>query len=134
MPPIDNVPIMGHDAFMRKAKWLTVIMGDSAKKEIQTWPLEVKKDLGSILTKIQKGETVGYPDTKPMKTVAPSCYEIRLKGSDGIYRAFYILKNDLGILVFHSFKKKTQKTSQSEIDTGRIRLKNLLKELENEED
>jgi len=39
MPPIDNVPMLGRDAKMRKAKWLTVIMGDSAKKEIQTWPL-----------------------------------------------------------------------------------------------
>ncbi len=109
-------------------------MGEAAKKEIQGWPLEVKKDLGSILTKLQKGDFVGYPDTKPMKTVAPNCFEIRLKGSDGIFRAFYILKTDVGILIFHGFKKKTQKTSKAEIDTGKTRLKNLLKELENEKE
>jgi phage-related protein len=56
-----------------------------------------------------------------------------LKGVDGIYRAFYILKTELGILVFHGFKKKTQKTPVKEIDTGKTRLSALLKELGNEE-
>ena len=64
-----------------------------------------------------------------MKSVASGCSEIRLKGSDGIYRAFYILKNEHGILIFHSFKKKTQKTPLKEIETGKIRLAALLKEL-----
>lgn len=64
-----------------------------------------------------------------MKTVSPGCFEIRLKGSDGIYRAFYIKKTDVGILVFHSFKKKTQKTPAKEIDTAKARLLSLLEEL-----
>ena len=117
---------------MKRAHWLTVIMSEPAKKEIHRWPEEIKKDLGSILTKLQKGELVGYPDTEPMKTVAPGCFEIRLKGADGIFRAFYILKTDTGILIFHSFKKKTQKTTKIDIDTGKTRLKNLLQELENQ--
>lgn len=68
-----------------------------------------------------------------MKSVASKCFEIRLKGADGIYRAFYILKTEVGILVFHSFNKKSQKTPQKEIDTGKTRLKEFLKELSNEE-
>jgi phage-related protein len=119
---------------MKKVKWLAVIMSDQARKEIQSWSEEIKKDLGSILTKLQKGDPVGYPDTEPMKAVASGCFEIRLKGADGIYRAFYILKTDTGILVFHSFKKKTQKTSKVDIETGKTRLKNLLRELENEKE
>jgi phage-related protein len=53
-----------------------------------------------------------------MKSVANGCFEIRLKGADGIYRAFYILKMELGILVFNGFKKKTQKIPVKEIDTN----------------
>lgn len=117
---------------MKKINWLTVIVSDPAKKEIHSWPEGIKKDLGSILTKLQKGDYVGYPDTEPMRTVAPGCFEIRLKAADGIYRAFYVLKTDTGILIFHSFKKKTQKTAKIDIDTGKTRLKNLLLELENE--
>jgi len=107
-------------------------MYSPARKEILTWPVEIKKDLGSILTKLQKGDPVGEPSTSSMKSIAPGCFEIRLKGADGIYRAFYILKTEVGILIFHSFKKKSQKTPIKEIDTGKIRLKEFLKELSNE--
>ena len=51
-----------------------------------------------------------------MKSVAIGCFEIRLKGGDGIYRVFYVLKTEVGILVFHSFKKKTQKTPIKELE------------------
>lgn len=130
---LDNVPKKGHNITVKKENWLSVVFYGPAQKEILTWPIEIKKDLGSILTKLQKGENVGEPDTKSMKSVASGCFEIRLKGADGIYRAFYILKTEVGILVFHSFKKKSQKTPVKEIDTGKTRLKALLKELGNEE-
>lgn len=126
---------MGHVVLVEIRKvWINVIIYEPARKEILSWPLEVKKDLGSILTKIQMGISVGAPDTKPMRTVTPGCFEIRLKGKDGIFRAFYVVKTDVGILLFHSFKKKTQKTPQQELDTGRSRLKAQLKEIENEKD
>ncbi len=130
---VDSVPKKGHNIQVKKTNWLSVIFYDPARKEILTWPVEIKKDLGSILTKLQKRESVGEPDTKSMKSVASGCFEIRLNGADGIYRAFYILKTEVGILVFHSFKKKSQKTPQKEIDTGKTRLMEFLKELSNEE-
>lgn len=77
---------------------------------------------------------MGYTNTESMKTVDPGCFEIRLKGADGIYIAFYVLKTDIGILIFHSFKKKTQKTTKVDIETGKTRLKNLLKDLKNEKE
>lgn len=112
--------------------WLTVYISDQARKQILEWPLEIRKDLGSILTKLQKGLTVGYPDTKPMNTVAPGVFEVRLKDASGIYRAFYVVMTKLGVVVFHSFKKKTQKTPNYDIKTGRLRLNAYLQELENE--
>ena len=130
---LDNVPKKGHDILVKIKNRFSIVIYDPARKEILTWPIEIKKDLGSILTKLQKGESVGEPDTKSMKSVASGCFEIRLKGADGIYRAFYILKTEVGILVFHSFKKKSQKTPIKEIDTGKTKLKALLKELNNEE-
>ena len=81
---LDNVPLKGHNILGKRSKWLSVVFYDPAQKEILTWPIEIKKDFGSILTKLQKGENVGEPDTKPMKSVASGCFEIRLKGADGI--------------------------------------------------
>lgn len=112
--------------------WLSVLIYDPARKEIVSWPLSIKKDLGAILTKLQKRDLVGYPDIDQMKSVAQGCAEIRLKGNDGIYRAFYVIETGYGILVFHGFKKKTRKTPQHEIETGRKRLQAFLKELKNE--
>lgn len=111
---------------------INVLLYDPARKEITSWPFEIKKDLGSILTKFQKGNSVGYPDVDSMRSVAQGCFEVRLKGADGIYRVFCLIKTEYGILVFHSFKKKTQKTPQKEIETGKKRLSAFLKELENE--
>jgi phage-related protein len=63
-----------------------------------------------------------------MKTVAVGAYELRVRGADGIYRAFYFTKSSEGILVFHAFMKKTPKTPLEEIDVGRRRLKELLED------
>ncbi len=112
--------------------WLRVLFFEPARKEILHWPLEAKKDLGSILTKLQKGAEVGYPDTKPFNTVASGVFEIRIKEASGIFRAFYVVKSKHGILVFHTFKKKSQKTPKQEIETARKRLNLFLEELENE--
>lgn len=101
-------------------------------REIILWPASVKKDLGSILTKLQKGAAVGRPDVDQMKSVAPGCAEVRLKDAEGIFRAFYVIETKYGVLVFHGFKKKSRKTPQREIETGRKRLRAFLKELESE--
>lgn len=112
--------------------WLKVFIYDPARNEIQHWPIEVKKDFGSILTKLQKGDLVGFPDTKPMVNLAPGAFEIRVKDASGAYRAFFVVRSRLGIVVFHSFKKKTRKTPAQELETGKKRLKAFLKELADE--
>jgi len=118
---------------MKGAKHV-VHIHDPARKEIHSWPTEAKKDLGAVLTQLQFGETVGMPDVRPMPSIAKGASEIRLKDQSGIYRVFFIIETEIGILVFHGFKKKTQQTPQSEIDTGKKRLKKFLEELENEKE
>jgi phage-related protein len=112
--------------------WLLVHIYDPARNEIVEWPIEVKKDLGSILTKLQKREKVGMPDVRTMPSIAKGCSEIRLKDASGIFRVFYVIESEEGILVFHAFKKKTEQTPQKEIETAQKRLKVFLKELEDE--
>lgn len=54
---------------MKTLKRLVYIY-DPARKEIRDWPLEIKKDLGSVLMRLQLGESVGMPDVRPMPSVA----------------------------------------------------------------
>lgn len=46
----------------------------------------------------------------------------------GIYRAFYLLKSERGVLVFHAFEKRTPKTPPREIELGRRKLREMLHE------
>ncbi|MNJ93238.1 hypothetical protein D3C87_109170 [compost metagenome] len=111
-----------------------VLIHKAARKVILEWPESIRKDLGSLLTVLQKGHNLGYPDVDSMSSVAPGCLELRLKGPDGIYRAFYVVKSEFGILVFHCFQKKTQVTPHKEIETAKKRLRKFLEELKDEKD
>lgn len=66
------------------------------------------------------------PSSQPMPVVAAGVSELRVRDEDGIYRAFYYTAAPQGILVFHAFVKKTQRTPPLEIELGRKRLKELL--------
>lgn len=74
------------------------------------------------------GDKLEMPNSKPMPTLAIGCYELRVSGDDGIYRAFYYLKLEERILIFHAFKKKTEKTSFIDLDQGRKNLREMLNE------
>jgi phage-related protein len=66
------------------------------------------------------------PNSRPVAGVAAGVSELRVKGEDGSYRAFYYTASAEGILVFHAFAKKTQRTPPLEIELARKRLKELL--------
>lgn len=103
-----------------------VIWHPSARSEIRNFPEQVRNELGYLIFRLQKGDRLDMPQSKPIPAVAKGVYELRVRGSDVAYRAFYYLKYEEGILVFHCFKKKTQKTPLKEIERGIKNLKELL--------
>ena len=115
---------------MKRAQWKTVRFFEPARKELHDGPSEVKKELGAVLTRLQKGESIGMPDVRPMLIVGKGAAEIRVLDRTGCYRTFFIVRDVLGILVFHAFVKKTQKTPEQELKTGQARLRRFLEELE----
>lgn len=99
-----------------------------AREVLKTFPVDVRKTIGKAILELQKGYTLSMPLSKPMPSVALGVEELRVKDSTGNYRTFYYKKSVRGILVFHVFAKKTQKTPDHEIILGRKRLKELLDE------
>ena len=63
-----------------------------------------------------------------MPRVAAGVSELRVKEEDGSFRSFYYTASKRGVLVFHAFVKKTQRTPPLEIELGKKRLKELLDE------
>lgn len=102
------------------------ILHPAARLTIKAFPNEVRKEIGKAIFDLQKGEKLGVPLSRPMPSVGVGVEEIRVKDAAGIYRVFYYVKSARGILVFHAFVKKEQKTPQREIELGQKRLKELL--------
>jgi phage-related protein len=63
-----------------------------------------------------------------MPGVGVAVSELRVKGEDGSFRAFYYTASSRGVLVFHAFVNKAQRTPPLEIELGKKRLKELLDE------
>ncbi|ENS3338782.1 type II toxin-antitoxin system RelE/ParE family toxin [Escherichia coli] len=57
---------------------------------------------------------------------------MRTRDADGIYRVMYVAKFEEAVYVLHCFQKKTQTTSQSDIDLAKRRYKELVQERKNE--
>lgn len=104
------------------------ILHPKAREILRSFPPEVRKEMGKAILELQKGHRLFMPLSRPIPSVAFGAEELRVKDETGIYRTFYYTKSWHGILVFHAFMKKTQKTSQREIILGRKRLKEMLDE------
>jgi len=105
-----------------------IIWDLAAKKTVRSFSREVKKELGALLLVLQKGELLGMPQSKPMRMVHKSAFELRVKDHSGIYRVFYVLFQKDKVLIPHAFSKKTQKTPKKEIETAKKRLRRLVDE------
>ena len=104
------------------------IFHPKARQDILAFPDEVRRELGKAIFDLQKGNNLGMPLSRPMPDVAIGVEELRVRDASGIYRTFYYKKSKRGILIIHAFVKKTQKTSQHEIDIAKRRLKEMLNE------
>lgn len=93
---------------------------------IRSLSVDLRKQIGEALRDIQKGLLPGMPLNKPMPSVAPGVFELRVKDETKKVRVFYIAKLSDFILVFHAFEKKTRKTPNHEINLGKKRLKEVL--------
>jgi Phage-related protein len=60
-----------------------------------------------------------------MTTVGPGVKEIRVKDVSGSFRTIYLATRSEAIYVLHCFQKKTQQTSQRDIELARKRLKTI---------
>ena len=91
-------------------------------KTIKGFPVLVRHEIGHQLDKVQRGLTPS--DWKPVPTVGKGAREIRIHEC-GQYRVIYLATYGKIIYVLHAFRKKTQKTRQSDIKFVRAALRKL---------
>lgn len=62
------------------------------------------------------------PESRPMPSIGPRCHEIRITDGSVEWRLLYRIDKD-AIIIAEVFKKKTNKTPKSMIDTAKDRLR-----------
>jgi len=82
--------------------------------------LEPRPDF--LLRRLQRGEKLGLPHSRPMPTIGPRCHELRIRDRDHTWRIIYRLDVD-AILILAIFEKKTPTTPKATIDDCRRRLR-----------
>jgi len=90
----------------------------SSRDDLREFPAEVRKALGDELLRVQNG--LMPVDFKPLKDVGKGAYEIRVH-LNGAWRVIYVAKFANAVYVLHAFEKKTQKTSQSDMELAKRR-------------
>ncbi len=63
-----------------------------------------------------------------MTAVGPGVREIRIRETNGAFRILYLTKMADAIYVLHCFEKKTQKTSQADLELAAMRYRDLMRE------
>ena len=93
----------------------------SSHSDLKAFPDEARRDAGFSLDFVQRG--LDPENWKPMKTVGAGVKEIRVRDAHGAYRVIYLATRPEAVYVLHCFQKKTERTSQHDIDLARERFK-----------
>jgi len=92
--------------------------------EIKTPPLSraARTEAGFLLRKLQKGELLSMPHSRPMPSIGSGCHELRIDDQDKTWRIVYRIDND-AIVILEVFEKKTQKTPRDVIERCKRRIR-----------
>jgi phage-related protein len=94
--------------------------------EVKTPPFSTSAriEAGLLLRRLQEGETLSMPVSRPMPSLGAHCHELRIDDgeADKQWRIVYRLDSD-AIVIADVFQKTTQKTPKRVIENSQRRLK-----------
>jgi phage-related protein len=93
----------------------------TAREDLAAFPESARRRAGYELYMVQVGREPA--DFKPMPSVGPGAYEIRVRDEAGTFRVIYVAKFEHAVYVLHAFQKKTRKTPQADIELAARRYK-----------
>lgn len=83
---------------------------------------QARIEAGFLLRKLQQGEYLSLPQSRPMPSISSRCHELRINDENKTWRIIYRIDED-AILILDMFVKKTNKTPTSVIEKCQKRLK-----------
>jgi phage-related protein len=93
----------------------------TAREDLAAFPESARRRAGYELFMVQVGREP--TDFKPMPSVGPGAYELRVRDEAGTFRVIYVAKLQHAVYVLHAFQKKTRRTAQADIELAARRYK-----------
>lgn len=92
--------------------------------EIKTPPFSqaARLEAGILLRRLQQGENLGMPHSRPMPGIGARCHELRIRDRNKEWRIMYRVDKD-AILILEVFNKSSRETPQAVIEICQLRLK-----------
>lgn len=92
--------------------------------EIKTPPFsaEARIEAGGLLRRLQRGDLLSMPESRPMPSIGSNCHELRIQDRDITWRIAYHIARD-AIVILEVFGKKTRTTPKQMIKSARERLR-----------
>lgn len=92
--------------------------------QVKTPPFseEARVEAGYLLGRLQQGEKLGLPHSRPMPSIDRRCHELRVRDKEQDWRIIYRIDPD-AIVILEVFAKRTRQTPQNVIETCKSRLK-----------
>jgi phage-related protein len=92
--------------------------------EVKTPPMSqaARVETGFLLRKLQRGDLISLPWSRPMPSIGQRCHELRITDETTIWRLIYRIDPD-AIVILEVFKKKTQQTPKNIIDQCKKRIR-----------
>lgn len=99
--------------------------------EVKTPPFSAaaRIEAGVLLRRLQRGEQLSMPHSRPMPSIGPRSHELRVQDAGRTWRIFYRLDRD-AVVIAGVEKKKTPKTPKAVLETCRRRLAQYDRDLE----
>jgi len=92
--------------------------------EIKTPPFAdpARIEAGVLLRRLQRGENLSLPRSRPMPDIGSRCHEVRIQDEDKSWRIVYRIESD-AIVILDVFRKTTRETPPRIIADCKRRLK-----------
>jgi phage-related protein len=92
--------------------------------EIKTPPFSqaARLEAGYLLRRLQRGEALGMPHSRPLPSIGARCHELRINDERTTWRIIYRIDSD-AIVILEFFNKKSRTTPKAIVDVCKRRLR-----------
>lgn len=94
--------------------------------EVKTPPFSAhaRIEAGVLLRRLQRGENIALPHSRPMPAIGKACHELRIQDTNQTWRVYHV--DATAIAILEVFAKTTQQTPKAVIDTRKARLRHYI--------